>query len=146
MKSFTLTLCLCFIFSLGFSKELEEKTFLVIFNKAELRANKTSVAYIELSLMNLFQTRSYSGNSDAAIIIKIPHSSIDKCQLGDYTIRVNPSKVSQLDQIAFKIYDMDESKEVYQELMAAYGEKSQKQQKADRADKEEKLSKVSPSF
>jgi PDZ domain-containing secreted protein len=129
MKTLSLTLLLCFIFTLGYSKDPEEKTFLVIFNKAELKANKTSAGYIELSLMNLFQTKSYAGNSDAAIIVKIPNASIDKCQLGDFIIRVNQNKVSQLDEIAFKIYDMDESKEAYQELISAFEKKNQKPEK-----------------
>jgi hypothetical protein len=129
MKTLSLTLLLCFIFTLGHAKDPDEKTFLVIFNKAELKANKTSAAFIELSLMNLFETKSYAGNSDAAIIVKIPNTSIDKCQLGEFTIRVNQNKVSQLDEIAFKIYDMDESKEAYQQLISAFERKNQKPEK-----------------
>ncbi len=129
MKNIGLTLLFCLLISMGYSKEKDEKTFLVIFNKAELKAQKTSTAYIELSLMNLFQTRSYAGNSDAAIIVKIPNSSMDKCQLGDFIIRINPNKVSPLDDIAFKIYDLDESKEVYQQMISSFEGKNQKAQK-----------------
>ena len=115
---------------MGFAKDPEEKTFLILFDKAELKANKTSTTYIELSLSNVFKTKSYAGNSDAAIIVKVPYENIDACQLADFFIRVNANKVSSLGEIAFQIIDMDESKNTYQFLVESLEDKMQKTKKS----------------
>lgn len=133
MKKLLSLLVFCFLFNFGYSKDLGEKTFLVIFDKSELKENKSTAAFIELSLMDLFQTRSYSGNSDAAILIKIPNSTMDKCQLGEFTVRLNKNKTLSLNEIAFQIIDLNESKEIFQGLLASYEDKNQKSKKADRA-------------
>ena len=115
---------------MGFAKDPEEKTFLILFDKAELKANKTSTTYIELSLSNVFKTKSYAGNSDAAIIVKVAYENIDACQLADFFIRVNANKVSSLGEIAFQIIDMDESKNTYQFLVESLEDKMQKTKKS----------------
>ena len=109
MKNLLLTVFLFSFFSLGFAKNPNEKTFLIIFDKAELKNNKTSPEYIELSLMNLFETKTYSGNSDAAILIKTTQEKIDKCLLGDYIIRLNQTTITTLDKVAFQIIDLEQS-------------------------------------
>lgn len=133
MKKLLSLLFCCFLYNFGHSKDLGEKNFLVIFDKSELKENKCSTAFIELSLMDLFQTKSYSGNSDAAILVKIPNSSMDKCQLGNFIVRLSNNKTMSLDEIAFQIIDLNESKEIYQGLLASFEEKNQKTKKADRA-------------
>lgn len=130
MKRIILSIFLISIVSLGFAKDPEEKTFLILFDKAELKANKTSTTYIELSLSNVFKTKSYAGNSDAAIIVKVPYENIDACQLADFFIRVNANKVSSLGEIAFQIIDMDESKNTYQFLVESLEDKMQKTKKS----------------
>lgn len=117
MKKFLITILFVALVSSGFSKDFEGRTFLIIFNKSELKANKTSTSYIELSLSNIFSTRAYSGNSDAAIIVKVPYENIDSCQLADFFIRINANKVSSLGEIAYQIIDLDESKSTYQFLL-----------------------------
>ncbi|WP_373520925.1 hypothetical protein [Aquiflexum sp.] len=133
MKRIFLSIFFISIVSLGFAKNPEEKTFLILFDKAELKANKTSTTYIELSLSNVFKTKSYAGNSDAAIIIKVPYDNIDKVQLADFLIRVNANKVSSLGELAFQIIDMDESKNTYQYLLASFEDKSPKIKKSGKA-------------
>lgn len=132
MKTLIALILFCCSITLGFSKNPEDKTFLVIFDKSELAKNKTSVAYLELSLKNIFETKSFSGNSDSAIIVKIPHSSMDICQLSDYMIRVNQSRISTLGEIAFKIYDLNESKEIYEIMLTSFEESSAKIKKLDK--------------
>ncbi|WP_245812635.1 hypothetical protein [Belliella buryatensis] len=94
--------------------------------------NKTSPEYIELSLMNIFQTKSYSGNSDAAILVKTSHQQIDKCMIGDFIIRINQEKIATLDEVAFQIIDLDESKDIYQKLLANLEDKNQKSKKSNK--------------
>lgn len=133
MKRIFLSIFFVSIISFGFAKEPQERTFLILFDKAELKANKTSTTYIELSLSNVFKTKSYSGNSDAAIIVKVPYENIDACQLSDFFIRVNANKVSSLGEIAFQIIDMNESKNTYQYLVASLEDKMQKNKKSGKA-------------
>jgi hypothetical protein len=140
MKKVFLIVMLSFFTISGFSKNPGEKTFLVIFDKAELKANKTSTDFIELSLLNLFSTKAYNGNSDAAILVKIPYDGIDICQLGDMFIRINDKKVVPLNEIAVHIIDLDESKSTFSSLLSSYEERMLKTKKAN------KVSKVSPSL
>ncbi|GAB2608332.1 hypothetical protein [Belliella aquatica] len=129
MKNILLTLFLFSFFSLGFAKNPNEKTFLIIFDKAELKNNKTSPEYIELSLMNLFDTKSYSGNSDAAIIIKTTQEKIDKCLIGDYIVRLNQTTITTLNDVAFQIIDLDQSKGIYQAFLSSIEGKVEKSSK-----------------
>ncbi|GHB31703.1 hypothetical protein [Mongoliitalea lutea] len=129
MKRFTLTIVCILMMTSVFANDPGEKTFLILFDKAELKENKTSTAYIELSLMNIFKTKSYAGNSDAAILVKVPFGNIDKRQLGDFFIRVNASKITPLDEIAFQIIDMDENKAIFNAMYASLEEKLNKTKK-----------------
>lgn len=133
MKKGFLAAFFCFLTLSGFSKNPEEKTFLVIFDKAELKANKTTTDFIELSFLNLFSTKAYNGNSDAAILVKIPHENFDIDQLGDLIIRVNSNKVSPLSEIAVKIIDLDESKSTFSSLLESYEDRLLKTKKANKA-------------
>lgn len=133
MKKGFLAVFFCFLTLSGFSKNPEEKTFLVIFDKAELKANKTTTDFIELSFLNLFSTKAYNGNSDAAILVKIPHENFDIDQLGDLIIRVNSNKVSPLSEIAVKIIDLDESKSTFSSLLESYEDRLLKTKKANKA-------------
>ncbi|SNR94793.1 hypothetical protein SAMN06295967_101139 [Belliella buryatensis] len=132
MKNLFLTILFFYIFTSVFSKNPNEKTFLILFDKSELKLNKTSPEYIELSLMNIFQTKSYSGNSDAAILVKTSHQQIDKCMIGDFIIRINQEKIATLDEVAFQIIDLDESKDIYQKLLANLEDKNQKSKKSNK--------------
>ncbi|MCH7414242.1 hypothetical protein MM213_12140 [Belliella sp. R4-6] len=128
MKNLFLTLLLFSFFSSGFCKNPNEKTFLILFDKSELKQMKSSPEYIELSLMNLFDTKSYSGNSDAAIIVKTT-GSIDKCLLGDFIIRLNQNTITTLEEVAFQIVDLDQSRGVYQIMLADFEQKIEKNNK-----------------
>jgi hypothetical protein len=133
MKKLFFTLLLLLTFASGFSKTPEGKTFLILFDKSELKLNKTSAEYIELSLMNLFKTKSYTGNSDAAILVQVPSGNFDKCQLGDMLIRLNAKSTVTLDEIAFQIVDLEESKTTYKMLLASYEEKIQRNKRATKS-------------
>ncbi len=114
------------LISSGFCKTPEDKTFLVIFNKAELKELKSSAKYIELSFLEEFETRSYMGNSDAAIFINIPNCEIDKCQFGQTLVQVNQSTWKPLQEVAFRIIDLEETRDNYEGLMTSFYEKIDK--------------------
>jgi hypothetical protein len=133
MKKVLIVIFLSFLSIPGFAQDSEEKTFLVIFDKSELKANKTSTEFLELSLMNLFSTKAYNGNSDAAIMVKIPHEGMDVNQLGDMIIRVNDKKIVPLSEIAVQIIDLDQSKSTYSSLLSSYEERLLKTKKASKA-------------
>ncbi|EOZ99304.1 hypothetical protein A33Q_0682 [Indibacter alkaliphilus LW1] len=126
MKSISTFVLFLFLTIPGFAKDPGEKTFLIIFDKSELKELKTSTEYIELSLMALFKTKAYTGNSDAAILVKVPYGNIDENQLGDMFVRLNREKIVSLQEVAFQIIDLEKSKAVYETLLASYEEKSQK--------------------
>ncbi len=109
-----------------------EKTFLILFDKSELKELRTSPAYLELSLMNLFKTKSYGGNSDAAIIVKVPPGNVDKDQLGNMVIRVNNKFITTLDEVAMQIIDLDESKNLYLHYLVGMEDKTNKSKKTIR--------------
>jgi hypothetical protein len=129
VKKFITTLLLVFISFWVFAKETEEKTFLVLFDREELKEYRTTTDYIELSLTNIFKTKSYSGNSDAAIIVKVPYSNIDECQLGYIFVRVNNKTIIPLQDIAFMIIDLDSTKSAYDQILASFEDKGQKNKK-----------------
>lgn len=139
MKVIATVILFCFFFNSGFANNPGEKTFLVLFDKSELKEYKTSTDYIELSLMNIFKTKSYTGNSDAAIIVKVPYDNLDECKLGYIFVRLNNKTVVPLQDVALKIIDLEQSKSTYQHLLASMEEKSGKNKKAT------KLLKTAPS-
>jgi hypothetical protein len=133
MKKYLLVFVLASLVSSGYSKDPEGKTFLLIFDKSELKQLQTSTDYIELSLMNLFTTKSFSGNSDAAIFVEVPYEGIDRCQLGDLLVRINQHRTASLNEIAFQIIDLDESKSTFQTLLASYEARHAKVKKPNKA-------------
>lgn len=106
------------LFSLDtFSKDKGEQVFLVLFNKGELSKIETSTDFIEINFYNKFQTRSYSGNSDAALLITIPNGNMDECQMGQIMVQINNTTWIPLEEIAFRIIDIGESSQNYQKLL-----------------------------
>src|SRR5690554_886311 len=100
MKAAALSFILVALFSTAtFSKEGADKVFLVLFNKAELKEAGTSAAFIELNFLSKYRTRSYSGNSDAALFITIPDRQMNECDVGEMLVQVNPSTWLPLNQI-----------------------------------------------
>lgn len=128
MKYYTL-LIIFILFSTSleaFPKGKEEKTFLILFNKSELKKIESSTEYIELNFFEKFRTKSYSGNSEAAILITVPNGEMDECQIGGTLVQVNHSTWIPLEEIAFRIIDINESKENYRALASSNGDKKKK--------------------
>ena len=105
------------IYTEVFPKENKDKTFLILFNNIELRKINSSTEYIELNFFEKFNIKSYSGNSEAALLITVPDWDMDKCQMGETLVQVNPTTWIPLKEIAFRIIDLNESKENYHALL-----------------------------
>jgi hypothetical protein len=106
-----------------------DKSFLILFHKADLKNFRTSAPYIELSLMTLFETKAYTGNSDAAILVKIPDSSIDANQLGAFFVKVNSQTILPIEDFAYKIIDIDQNRETFKYLISMMESKNLKTKK-----------------
>lgn len=110
----------------GFSKEKKGKTFLVLFNKTELKELQSSPEYIELSFLNKFHTRSYSGNSEAALLVTLPDTKTTECDIGEMRVQVNPTTWLPLQEIAYRIIDLEENKDHYMGLLVEKSGEAQK--------------------
>lgn len=131
MKQVILLVFLICFSVMSFGQEKTEKTFLVLFHKDELRKFKTSPVEINLNFLDKFDTRAYSGNSDASLIITVPFTDWDVCDMGKALVIVGEDKVLRLDEIAFRIIDLDVRKEEFQYLLAATsGELKNEKQKS----------------
>lgn len=101
-----------------FSKEKPSKTFMILFNKTELKEVQSSPEYIALSLMDKFQTRTYSGHSEAALLVTFPDNKLTECEIGEILVQVNPATTLSLQEIAYRIIDIEENKDYYNSLVA----------------------------
>src|SRR5690606_15588292 len=117
MKYKILLALLLFVSMHSFSKEKNGKTFLILFDKTELKEAHSSTEYIELSFLDKFRTRTYSGNSDAALLVTFPNSQITECEIGEMKVQINPSTWLQLHEIAYRIIDLEENKDHYHSLI-----------------------------
>ena len=101
-----------------FSKEKPGKTFIILLNKEELKVVQSSPEYIALSLTDKFQTRTYSGHSEAALLITFPDNKLTACEIGEILVQVNPMVTLSLQEIAYRIIDIEENQDHYHSLVA----------------------------
>ena len=105
-----------------FAKELETKTFLVLFKIEELKQAKTSLKQIEEQFSSFFTTKSYSGNSEPALLIIIPNCDFDECFLGDFLVDTGSEQKMQLQKLAFRLFDLTENKDLHQNYITKFEE------------------------
>lgn len=113
------------------ASELESKTFLVIFKAKELKSHQTNLKDIESQFSSAFSTRSYAGNSELAILINITSSEFDECQLGQFLVTLDNNEEIRLENIAFRLVDLTESKKSRNAFLSAY-ENSQHKKKSSK--------------
>ncbi|MHA7129056.1 hypothetical protein [Algoriphagus namhaensis] len=111
--------------------EDESKTFLFLFKQKELKALKLSLKDLE-SQFATFKTKSYSGNSELALIIETPAAHFDECFIGQFLIRTDKNINIKLEEIAFRMIDLTESKQLKSRLLVAYEESVQNKKKSDK--------------
>jgi hypothetical protein len=122
MKKFAV---LWFIIGLStsvFAKNPEPKTFLVLFKSKELKEYKTGLKDIEAQFADVFSTEMFEGNSDPAILIKIPTGDFDACFLGEFLVDLNNGEKVQLQHIAFRLFDLSQNQTLHQQYLAMYEE------------------------
>ena len=122
-----LFVCTC---CLGFAKELESKTFLVLFNEEELEMLQTDMESIAAQLNPFFPTKIYGGNSERALLVEIPTSAFNECLLGEYWISFSDGRRFQLQQLAFRVFDLNENKALYQRYLSTYEANLEQKKKA----------------
>ncbi len=132
MKKFGLFIIAILISVSVFAKDSDSKTFLVIFKSKELKSLNTSLKSIEAQFSSTFKTRSYSGNSELALIIEIPSCDFDECFLGQFLVDLKKGKEIQLQEIAFRLVDMTESQNTLKNFITAFEEIQKKSPKQDR--------------
>ncbi|MEB2776300.1 hypothetical protein SYJ56_13330 [Algoriphagus sp. D3-2-R+10] len=131
MKSLGILVVTLFLSLSVFAKETEPKTFLVIFKSKELKSLNTSLKDIQSQFSSTFKTRSYSGNSELALIIDIPKCEFDACFLGQFLVSLDKGEDMKLQEIAFRVIDMTANKKTLDTYLTAF-EESQKKDKSDK--------------
>ncbi len=122
-----LFVCTC---CLGFAKEPESKTFLVLFNEEELEMLETNMESIAAQLNPFFPTKTYGGNSELALLIEIPSAAFNECLLGEYWVNLKDGRRFQLQQLSFRVFDLSENKAVYQSYMLQFDANAEQKKKA----------------
>ncbi len=135
MKSAAIVLITLFCSLSVFAKENETKTFLVLFQSKELKSLKLSVKDIETQFSSFFKTKSYQGNSDPSILIDIPNCDFDACFLGDMLISLGKGEEIKLDEIAFRVIDISDSKKSYESELLTFENLGKKLQKVEKSEK-----------
>ena len=125
MRKFAVLSLLFFCTCSVFAKETESKTFLVLFKAKELKSWKISLKEIE-SQFSSFKTRTYTGNSELALLIDIPACEFDECFLGQFLVETESGQDLKLQDIAFRLFDLTESQKNLQSYLTAYQESLQK--------------------
>ena len=121
----------------GFPKDPEPRVFLVLFKSTELKQNKTNLKSIESQFSSFFSTKTYDGNSELALVIEIPSCDFDKCFLGEFLVNLGNGTKTQLQELAFRVFDLSENKVLHQHYLSLYEESQalkKKSQKGPRAD------------
>lgn len=122
------------IFSLisfqAFSGNPTTKTFLVLFKSQELRQHHTNLKTIEAQFGS-YDTKIYAGNSELALLIEIPACDFDECFLGNFLIQINKENTVQLQQIAFRLFDLTENKALLKSYISLHEEEFHKKEKKE---------------
>lgn len=125
MRKFAILILLFLFTGSVFAKETDSKTFLVLFKAKELKSLRTSLKEIEMQFSS-FKTRSYSGNSELALLIDIPSCDFDECFLGQFLVELQSGYQLKLQDIAFRLFDMTENEKSLQVYISSYEESLKK--------------------
>ena len=135
MKSVAVLIITLFCSLSVFANEGETKTFLVLFESKELKSWKVSVKDIQSQFSSFFKTKSYQGNSIPSILIDIPNCEFDACFLGDMMISLGNGKEVKLQEIAFRVIDLNREKKSYDLELLTLENSSKKTHKTEKPDK-----------
>ena len=119
MRVLLFTLLTLITFNLSWANEDDTKTFLVLFKSKELKSHQTNLKEIE-SQFSSFDTKTYSGNSELALLIEIPSCDFDECFLGEFLINTGKESEIKLQDVAFRLFDITESKKTMEVYLEAH--------------------------
>ena len=105
---------------------------MVLFDEAELELLQTDMGSIAEQLNPFFPTKSYEGNSELALLIEIPTTTFNECLLGEYWISLSDGRRFQLQQLAFRVFDLSENKALYQRYVSKYESDLEQKKKAQK--------------
>ena len=125
MKKIGILIVALLISFASFAGEGDSKTILVLFKSKELKSLKLSLKDIE-SQFSAFETKSYGGNSEPAIIIESPSGDFGDCFLGKFIVEINKNKRLKLEEVAFRMIDLTATQEAKENFLIAYEEDLQK--------------------
>ena len=135
MKKLAILVLLTLCYSTGFTKDPESKTFLALFKPSELKNHKTNLKSIESQFSSFFSTKSYDGNSELALIIEIPSCEFDACFFGEFLVNLGDGQKIQLQNLAFRLFDLSENQTLHQSYLAMYEESLLQKKKVSKATK-----------
>ena len=118
MKKVILVLTACILTVLSFAKERTDKTFLIIFDKDELAYHQANPSIMELNFSSTFHTKLYSGNSETVLLVTVPFADWTVCEMGKAIVKVSVSKELALEEVAFRIIDLDVSRKNFKSLLS----------------------------
>lgn len=134
MRSLGILVVIMFLSVSSFAKTDDPKTIMVLFQAKELKALKTSLSKIEAHFSGVFKTKTYEGNSVPTLVIEVPNEDFDKCMLGEFIINLGNKSQVQLQDIAFRMFDLTKGKNELQSYFSEY-EDLQQQRKNDKTAK-----------
>jgi len=118
MKKVFLVFTACILAFLSIAKERSDKTFLIIFDKDELAYHQANPNIMELNFSSAFETKLYLGNSETALMVTVPFADWTVCEMGKAIVKVSNSKELPLEQVAFRIIDLDASQINFKSLLS----------------------------
>lgn len=125
MKKIGILIVAILISFASFAGEGDSKTILVLFKSKELKSLKLSLKDIE-SQFSAFETKSYGGNSEPAIIIEMPSGDFGVSFLGKLIVEINKTQRLKLEEIAFRMIDLTATQKAKENFLIAYEEDLQK--------------------
>jgi hypothetical protein len=133
MKKLVLLFIFVFTCCLSVAQTPEPNTFLVLFDQGELEQLDVSMSSIADQLSPFFSTQTYRGNSELAMVLEIPSGALDACLLGEYWIALEDGRRLQLQQLAFRLFDLSENKAAYTIFVQQYETSLAEKKKAVKA-------------
>ncbi|MCS5489825.1 hypothetical protein [Algoriphagus limi] len=112
----------------SYAENPSSKTFLVLFKSQDLKQNHINLKSIE-SQFSFYDTKTYEGNSELALLIEIPSCDFDECFLGDFLIQISKDEAIQLQEIAFRLFDLTENKALLNSYLSFFEEETHKKEK-----------------
>ena len=104
----------------------------MLFDEAELNLLQTNLGSIAQQLSPFFPTKTYEGNSEPALLLEIPTTAFNECLLGEYWISLSDGRRFQLQQLAFRVFDLSENKALYQRYVSKYESDLEQKKKAQK--------------